>query len=439
MILFQNVRKLYDGSSAEAQSLHTEVDLVIEDGRVSGLAPHAHGGEERERAARAKSGVIVDASQLTITPGIVDCHGHVTVLGLGDADMARMESGAGIVFVEKVLYASLVDGGVTTMRDIGGATGMMKRLVDDGAIVGPRLKVAICMLSTTGGHADFRGPDRCHATISKLWPAAPGRPSSIVDGPWEARKRVREVAACGADLIKICASPGVASPGDALEHRDFSAEEIQAITDEAGARGLEVAAHAHSQSGIELAIRHGVKDIQHISFMDERLVEMAHAKGCVVTPTSWIMHELPKAGGLSEFVMGKVRQVIEVHAEAVRFAHEGGLPILAGTDAVLPGMHGRNWAEIGALVSEGLGALDAWFASTGLAAKHIHQSDAGTLLPGQRADLLVCRHDVLADPTAFERDALVEVFKDGEAYRGGLPGVERRRWSSDLEERLARR
>lgn len=433
MIVLSNVAKLYDGSAPDDTALHANVDLLLDAGRVKAVQPHD------PALAASEAHTVVDCSAYTVTPGLIDCHAHVTVLGLAKPDMDEMLGQAQLLWVERILYAMLVNGGVTTARDIGGATHLMKRLVDEGLMLGPRLKIAIAMLSTTGGHADFRGLDRCHGELSRLWPEGPGRPSSIVDGPWECRKRVREIAACGADLIKICASPGVASPGDALEHRDFSAEEIQAITDEAGARGLEVAAHAHSQSGIELAIDHGVKDIQHISFMSERLVEKAHAKGCVVTPTSWIMHELPKAGGLSDFVMGKVRQVIEVHAEAVRFAHQGGLPILAGTDAVLPGMHGRNWAEIGALVSEGLGELDAWHAATGLAAKHIHQDDAGTLLPGQRADLLVCRHDVLADPSAFERDALVEVFKDGEAYRGGLPGVERRRWSSDLEERLARR
>ena len=229
---------------------------------------------------------------------------------------------------------------LTTVRDVGGATHFLKRMVDDGVIIGPRLKIAICMLSTTGGHADFRGPDRCHGEVSRLWPPGPGRPSSIVDGPWECRKRVREVAACGADFVKICASPGVVSPSDKLEHRDFTQEEIEAICDEAAGRGLSVAAHAHSKRGVALSIDCGVQDIQHISFMDEGLAERAYAKGCTVTPTSWISRSLPHASGLSPFVMEKVRQVAEVHSQAVRIAHGSGLKILAGTDPVLPNMHG---------------------------------------------------------------------------------------------------
>ena len=86
--------------------------------------------------------------------------------------------------------------------------------------------------------------------------------------------------------------------------------------------------------------------------------------------------------------------------------------------------------ELVALGKEGLGDLEAWHAMTGLAAEHCGQEDAGVLAPGRRADLLVCGDDVIDDPTAFDRGALLEVFKDGEAYRGGLPGVAPRTWSA---------
>jgi imidazolonepropionase-like amidohydrolase len=364
--------------------------------------------------------VLLPAEGLTVVPGLVDCHGHITILGLSDAEMDRMNGPSALAWIEKILWASLCEGGVTSMRDIGGATAWMKRLLDEGVLIGPRLRIAICMLSTTGGHADLRGPDRCHGELSRLWGPAPGRPSSIVDGPWEARKRVREIAACGADLIKLCTSPGVASPSDRLEHRDFSPEEITAICEEAGARGLRVAAHAHSQSGIELAIRNGVSDIQHISFMDERLVELAHERGCTVTPTSWVMEELPRAQGLSPFVMEKVKQVAEVHARAVAHARSGGLAILGGTDPVLPGMHGRNYLELRALMRDGLLPLEAWHGMTGLAAREIGLPDTGVLAAGKRADLLLCRGDVIAHPELLGEGALLEVLKDGVGHRGFL-------------------
>jgi len=430
MIVLSNVKRLYDGTSAEPTALHAGVDLHLDDGRISALQPHDPALSLGDAHAR------VDASSWTVAPGLIDCHGHVTLHGLSDADMELGNSPEALLYVERILHISLVDGGVTTMRDVGGATHAMKRLVDDGFLIGPRLKIAICMLSTTGGHADARGPDRCHAELSRLWPPGPGRPSSIVDGPWECRKRVREIAACGADLIKLCTSPGIASPGDRLENRDFSAEEISAICDEASGRGLTVAAHAHSASGIELAIDAGVHDIQHVSFMSAEQVERAHERGCVITPTSWIIDELTRADGLSPFVMEKVKQCAEVHRRAVEHAISGGLPILMGTDPVLPNMHGRNYMEVAALIADGLAPLAAWYGATGLAAREIGQTDAGTIAVGQRADLLICRDDVIADPKRLDDGSLLEVVKDGVGHRGAVPELPQRTFESTLRRTL---
>jgi len=426
MIVLSNIARLYDGSSADSSALHTGVDLHVDGARIAKLGPHdpklRTGGEV----------TLVDASAWTVTPGLIDCHAHVTVTGITPDRMAEVNTHTGLARIEKVLYTTLVDGGVTTARDIGGATDAIKRLVNDGIWIGPRLKIAICMLSTTGGHADFRGPDRCHASLSKLWPEGPGRPSSIVDGPWECRKRVREIAACGADLIKLCTSPGVASPSDHLEHLDFSAEEIQAICVEAEARGLKVAAHAHSRSGIRLAVENGVHDIQHISFMDEEMVELAYSRGCTVTPTSWVLNTLPEAPGLSDFVREKAQRAADVHHQAVDFARKGGLRILAGTDAVLAPMHGKNWLELEHLIGDGLDPLQAWHGMTGLAAEEIGQSDAGVLAAGKRADLLVSTASVLEEPGRFADGGLLEVVQDGVGHRGGVDALSQRSYADTV-------
>jgi imidazolonepropionase-like amidohydrolase len=403
----------------------------MDQGKVQALKPHNPQGPTGSDIQR------VDCSSYTVTPGLIDCHSHVTVVGIRHEDMDTMNTQAGLLYTEKILYTTLVNGGVTTVRDVGGATHFVKRMVDEGMIIGPRLKIAICMLSTTGGHADFRGPDRCHSAVSRLWPPGPGQPSNIVDGPWDCRKRVREIAACGGDLIKICTSPGVISPSDQLEHRDFSQAEVDAICDEAAGRGLMVAAHAHSKSGIRLAIDCGVQDIQHISFMDQELAERAYAKGCTVTPTSWISRSLSDAEGMSAFVMEKVQQVAAVHAEAVRIAHASGLKMLTGTDPILPNMHGRNYMEIVSLMEDGLSSLSAWYSGTGLAAERIGQDDTGRVVPGKRADLLLCRHDVIDEPSLFDQGALVEVIKDGVGYRGAVPEIPQRTFGTTVKESLA--
>ncbi|MDT7042437.1 amidohydrolase family protein [Candidatus Nitronereus thalassa] len=426
MIIFSNIQKLYDGTSASTQAIHEGVDLWMDEGKVHALKPHDSQGPNGSDIRR------VDCSSYIVTPGLIDCHSHVTVVGIRHEDMDTMNTQAGLLYTEKILFTTLVNGGVTTVRDVGGATHFVKRMVDEGMIIGPRMKIAICMLSTTGGHADFRGTDRCHAAVSRLWPPGPGQPSNIVDGPWDCRKRVREIAACGGDLVKICTSPGVISPSDHLEHRDFTQAEVEAICDEAAGRGLMVAAHAHSKSGIRLAIDCGVQDIQHISFMDQDLAERAFAKGCTVTPTSWISRSLSGAEGMSPFVMEKVQQVAAVHAEAVRIAHVSGLKMLTGTDPILPNMHGRNYMEIVSLMEDGLSSLSAWYAGTGLAAERIGQEDTGSIVPGKRADLLFCCHDVINKPALFDQNALVEVVKDGVGYRGAISEIPQRTFGTTV-------
>ena len=430
MIILSNIQKLYDGTSATAEAIKERMDVWVDGPMIKAVQPHNPTHPQGSEVQR------VDCSAYTVTPGLIDCHGHVTLWGVGKENLDRMNSLEAPFWAERILYRTLVDGGVTTLRDVGGATQVLKRLVEQGVLLGPRLQLAICMLSTTGGHADFRGPDRCCGELSRLWPAGPGRPSSIVDGPWECRKRVREIAACGGDLVKICASPGVISPTDHLEHRDFTLEEMEAICDEAAGRGMYVAAHAHSQSGIRLAIESGVKDLQHISFMNEELAELAYAKGCTVTPTSWVGQRLLQSGEFNEFITSKVQAVAESHARAVKVAHASGLKILAGTDPVLSNMHGRNYMELVALIQEGVPPLAAWFGGTGLAAEQLGLTDTGTVREGRRADLLICQGDVIEDPARLDDGALVEVLKDGWAYRNGLESIPQQTYGKAMNQAL---
>ncbi len=430
MIILSNILKLYNGTSDSTDAIHEGMDVWIDDGRIKKVQPHNTTHPQNSDVQ------IIDCSTYMVTPGLIDCHGHVTLWGVGNENIDRMNSPEAPFWAERIMYRTLVNGGVTTLRDVGGATQVLKRLEEQGVLLGPRLLLAICMLSTTGGHADFRGPDRCCGELSRLWPSGPGRPSSIVDGPWECRKRVREIAACGGDLVKICASPGVVSPSDHLEHRDFTLEEMDAICDEAAGRGMYVAAHAHSHSGIRLAIESGVKDIQHISFMDEELAELAYAKDCRVTPTSWVGQRLLQSGEFNEFITSKVQAVSESHARAVKVAHDSGLKLLAGTDPVLSDMHGRNYMELVALIHEGVPPMAAWFGATGLAAEQLGLTDTGTVTEGQRADLLVCQGNVVDDPSLLDTGALIEVVKDGKGYRNGLPTIPQRTYGTAMNEAL---
>ena len=126
----------------------------------------------------------------------------------------------------------------------------------------------------------------------------------------------------------------------------------------------------------------------------------------------------------------------EVHAKAVQYCASGDLPILMGTDPVLPGMHGRNYMELHHLIQDGLSPLATWYGATGLAAREIGQDDTGTFEPGKRADLVIAKGDIIERPALLDDkggdgDGLVEVVQDGHGHRG-LEGFPQRDFRSTL-------
>lgn len=129
MIILSNIHKLYDGTSGTAKAIHERMDVWIDGGMIKAVHPHhptqPHGSEVQR----------VDCLAYTVTPGLIDCHGHVTLWGVGNENLDRMNSPEAPFWAERILYRTLVHGGVTTLRDVGGATHVLKRLVDQGVYV----------------------------------------------------------------------------------------------------------------------------------------------------------------------------------------------------------------------------------------------------------------------------------------------------------------
>jgi imidazolonepropionase-like amidohydrolase len=233
--------RVFDGTGSPA----TEGDVVIEDGRILDIGSGLDGDEQ------------ADMSGLTLLPGMFDCHVHVTMSGI---DMVRrLQRPFSYQFFQAAenLRATL-DCGITTVRDAGGADLGIKRAVEDHLVDGPRLRIAITVLSQTAGHGDGYLPSGFSVSMGV---PHPGRPAGIVDGPEEMRKRVREIVRAGADVIKVCTSGGVLSPRDSPRHAHFRADELAALAAEAAAAGLPVMAHAQATEGIKNAIRAGVRSI----------------------------------------------------------------------------------------------------------------------------------------------------------------------------------
>src|SRR5438128_317678 len=140
---------------------------------------------------------------------------------------------------------------------------------DPGLIVGPRMQISLIMLTQTGGHGDDWYPSG--AEIPFMIPH-PGRPSGLVDGQDEIRRKVRELVRMGADVIKVATSGGVLSPRDDPRHPHFRPAELAVLVEEAEAAGRYVMAHAQSSDGIKNAVRAGVRSIEHGIYLDDEAI-----------------------------------------------------------------------------------------------------------------------------------------------------------------------
>jgi imidazolonepropionase-like amidohydrolase len=375
-------------------------DVAVSDGSIAEVGVGLDGDE------------VVDVSGLTLLPGLFDCHVHVL---FGHADVWRlMQTPFSYLFYDAIrnLEATLRIG-ITTVRDAGGADLGLKQAVQEGIVRGPRVQISITMLSQTGGHGDGWLPSGARADFITEYP---GMPAAIVDGPEEARRKVRELVRAGADVIKIATSGGVLSPRGGPQLPGFSLEEIEAIVAEAHAAGLWVMSHAQSAVGIKNALRAGVRSIEHGIYLDEEAITLMLERGAYLVPTlvapTGVIRAAEAGAAVPEVALTKAREVIDTHHDSFRRAVEAGVKIAMGTDsAVTP--HGENLVELQLMAESGMPPEQVLLATTRTAAELMGlERELGTIEPGKRADLVV----VDGDPFEFAtlRERIVAVYKDGE-------------------------
>jgi imidazolonepropionase-like amidohydrolase len=377
-------------------------DVVVEDGRVVDVGAPGLDGDEA-----------VDCTGLIVLPGLFDCHTHVTFSG--DLDIQhRLARPWSLRYFEAVgnLERTLRIG-LTTVREAGGADLGVKTAVESGLVMGPRMQISIAMLSQTGGHGDTHLPGGgCLAWQQPF----PGNPGWLVDGPDEMRVRVRELVREGADVIKVATSGGVLSPRDNPRHGHFRDDELQVLVAEASAAGLFVMAHAQATDGIKGAIRTGIRSIEHGVFLDDEAIDMMLAAGTWLVPTLLapraVIAAAQSGANVLEESLRKANEVLEIHAESFGRAVDAGVKVAMGTDSGV-GPHGHNLDELGLMVElSGMTPLDAWRATTSVAAELMGVSDdLGTLEVGKRADVVLMSgaFDDLDKPG----DRVVGVWKDG--------------------------
>jgi imidazolonepropionase-like amidohydrolase len=238
---------------------------------------------------------------------------------------------------------------------------------------------------------------------------------------------VRYQVKYGADVIKICATGGVLSDGDAVGATQYTLDEMRAAVDEAAKLDRKVAAHAHGTEGIKLAVRAGVASIEHGSFLDEEGARLMVQKGTYLVPTisaGEFVENAAKSGRLTGLRAEKALAAAQGMRNSVRMAHRLGVPIALGTDAGV-GEHGANGHEFTLLVNwGGLTPMQAITAGTLNGAKLLGwEKNLGTLAPGKWADVVAVPGDPTRNITVMEKPTFV--MKGGIVYRNernaGLP------------------
>lgn len=365
--------------------------------------------------AKTPSGAeTIDLDGLTLLPGLIDAHSHLGIVDVGEGDRTEPAVLAAQIFANCGLA---LDGGFTTVRDVGGIDGGVASTVALGLVRGPEILPSGPLLSQKGGHADHASPWIDH-------PHAHGVPGLVqggitCDGPDEVRRAARIVLQRGATQIKVCISGGVASYTDKITDTQFSFEELRAAVEEAKARDTYVTAHAHHARAILNGLEAGVECFEHGTYLDEATAVKMAASGAILVPTLAVTRLFiteAEAWGIPDDFLPRMAGIEEAMAASMKLARDAGVTIGSGSDILGPGQN-RRGLEL-TMKAEILGPMEAIVSATATNAKVLRRPDIGTVEPGKKADLIAVSGDPLTDPELFDDpDRIVLVIKDGQIVK----------------------
>ena len=351
---------------------------------------------------------IIDLGDYTLLPGLIDMHVHPD-LTADDYQVDHLKlSSAGKALLGLKNMQDLLSAGWTTLRvagdgDVGYANMEIRNAINKGMFVGPHVYGAAHYISVTGGGGDinFLSPEQ------KIIPDG-----LIADGPEEIRKAIRNEIKYGSDWIKLLVTGAFMTAGDNPKNVHFSPEELKAAVEEAARRDVPVMAHAHATEGIKMAVKAGVRTIEHGSFIDEEAMDLMIQHGTYLIPTLTIglffNEKLAENKSLAKAV-DLNRKTREVVYNSMQLAIKKGVKFGLGTDFVgWPAEYSAR--EFGEYVKLGMAPMQAIMCATKVNAEILKkEKEIGTVEVGKLADLIAVKGDPLKDISELQRVKFVMI------------------------------
>jgi imidazolonepropionase-like amidohydrolase len=371
---------------------------------INALIFDGRNGELTEGSIRISRGEIVEVGKITradetcidaqgsvVTPGLIDNHCHAYGIGL---DMLSMEASplSYVALVARHRLAGALRRGFTTIRDVAGGDIGLRMAIEQGLLLSPRYFYTGPALSQTGGHGDPRP-----AELDLCLHSSHG--TEVVDGVDNLRRAVRELFRRGAHAIKIMTSGGVVSPTDPIRIPQYSAAEIQAVTDEARRRGSYVAAHSYSPESIMHSVKNGVRSIEHGNLLDDESARAMAEHSAFLVPTLAAFDAMSRRGaeiGMTPIALNKNKEVLDSGLSAIEIAQQHKVKVGFGTD--LMGVLEDDQLQGLRLQHEVQGMLELLKSVTSVNAEILQQLDLGGIKIGMRGDLLIVGGDPFTKP-----------------------------------------
>ncbi len=414
-----------DGTGAPARP---GTSVMIDGERISALGAHA---DELAAALEAEghAPTRIDASGLTVMPGLIDAHCHITFAEPASNDelfFHRREGLAAILAAWNV--GKLLRAGVTGFLDADCIFDLgpdLRDAIESGVVEGPRMSTGgNALLTSVGGTAGLLIPEEGRRGYAKV---VRTRDEMVV----EVRRQIKY----GVDWIKVHATGLIPRQRERGEIQVWTYDEMKVVCDAAHDLGIPVVAHCRNATSTRDAARAGVDLILHATFMDDNALQAVVHSGAAIAPTLTFQANLAEYGatvGADPFVIELFRREIAESSVMLRKAYDAGVPFLTGSESGFSLTPYGHWhaRELEVFVGHlGMTPLEAITCATRNGARALRlEGQVGTIETGRFADVITVAGDPLEDVRVLgERARLRHVFANGRPIDLARPWPVRRR------------